>query len=128
MNWPLACVMALGLAGCRMLSGAAPYESISPQEARGRMTGGAVIVDVREPAEYSEGHVPGARLLPLGTISEENAAAVIPDKETEVLVYCRSGRRSKMGAEKLADLGYANVAEFGGIVDWPYEIVRESNP
>ncbi len=128
MNWSLGCVMALGLAGCSMLSGAAPYESISPQEARGRMTDGAVIVDVREPAEYSEGHVPGARLLPLGTISEENAAAVIPDKETEVLVYCRSGRRSKMGAEKLADLGYANVAEFGGIIDWPYEIVRGSNP
>lgn len=128
MNWSLACVMALGLAGCRMLSGAALYESISPQEARGRMTGGAVIVDVREPAEYSEGHVPGARLLPLGTVSEENAAAVIPDKETEVLVYCRSGRRSKMGAEKLKDLGYANVAEFGGIIDWPYEIVCGSNP
>ena len=119
-----ACALALGLTvGCAGSSGAG-YQSISPKEAKARMAEGAVVVDVREKAEYDAGHVPGAQLLPLGTVDGKTAAAVIPDKGTEVLVYCRTGVRSKKGAEKLADLGYTNVSEFGGIVEWPYEVVR----
>ena len=82
------------------------------------------ILDVREQSEYNEGHVPGAVLLPVGTISEETAAAVIENKDTVVLVYCRSGNRSKTAAQALADLGYTQVYEFGGICDWPYEVEK----
>ena len=82
------------------------------------------ILDVREQSEYNEGHVPGAVLLPVGTISEETAAAVIEHKAPVVLVYCRSGNRSKTAAQALADLGYTQVYEFGGIRDWPYEVEK----
>ena len=82
------------------------------------------ILDVREQSEYNEGHVPEAVLLPVGTISEETAAAVIENKDTVVLVYCRSGNRSKTEAQALADLGYTQVYEFGGIRDWPYEVEK----
>ena len=82
------------------------------------------ILDVREQSEYNEGHVPGAVLLPVGTISEETAAAVIENKDTVVLVYCRSGNRSKTAAQALVDLGYTQVYEFGGIRDWPYEVEK----
>lgn len=82
------------------------------------------ILDVREQSEYNEGHVPGAVLLPVGTISEETATAVIENKDTVVLVYCRSGNRSKTAAQALADLGYTQVYEFGGIRDWPYEVEK----
>ena len=81
----------------------------------------AVILDVREQDEFDAGHIPEARLLPVGSVSEETAAAAIPKKDTLVLVYCRSGRRSKLAAEALTQLGYSNVKEFGGIIDWPYE-------
>lgn len=123
--WMMACLLALGVTTGCMGSGSTSYQSISPEEAKARMgDAGAVVIDVREPAEYKEGHIPGARLLPLGTIDGKTAAAVIPDKGTEVLVYCRSGVRSRKGAEKLAALGYENVSEFGGILQWPYEVVR----
>ena len=65
---------------------------------------------------------PGAVLLPVGTIDEDTAAAVIPEKDAVVLVYCRSGNRSRTAASRLAGLGYANVYEFGGISTWPYDI------
>lgn len=83
----------------------------------------AVILDVREENEYAEGHIPGAILLPYGEIGER-AENVLPDKEALILVYCRSGRRSKIAAKTLVDMGYTNVKEFGGIIDWPYEIVK----
>lgn len=120
----VACMLTMGLTmGCTGQN--AGYQSISAEEAHARMDRpGAVVIDVREPAEYKAGHVPGARLLPLGSIDKESAAAVIPDQGTEVLVYCRSGVRSKKGAEKLAVLGYERVSEFGGILQWPYEVVR----
>ncbi len=119
-------LLAAGLAaGCAGMGEAAGFRSISPEKAKQMMAApGAVVVDVREPGEYAEGHVPGAVLLPLGTIDAEHAAAVIPEKDSMVLVYCRSGVRSKKGAEKLADLGYTEVFEFGGIIQWPYETVR----
>ena len=81
-----------------------------------------VILDVREQHEYDSRHIPGAVLLPVGTITEDTAAAVIDDLDTVVLVYCRSGHRSKTASQALADLGYTNVYEFGGINDWPYEV------
>lgn len=82
----------------------------------------AVIVDVRREDEYSAGHIPGAVLLTMETISAESAAAVLPDKNQMVLLYCRSGRRSKIAAKSLVDLGYTNVIEFGGILDYTGEL------
>ena len=80
-----------------------------------------IILDVREQDEYDSGHILGAVLLPVGSIDETTAAEVIPEKDSAVLVYCRSGNRSKQASQKLADLGYTNIVEFGGIKDWTGE-------
>lgn len=100
------------------------YETISQQEAKAIMDGNQpfIILDVREENEYNAGYIPGAILLPHEQVGEK-AAALLPDKDALILVYCRSGRRSKIASEALANLGYSNVKEFGGIVDWDYEIV-----
>ena len=99
------------------------YQQITQEEAKEMMdTQEVVILDVREQDEFGAGHIPGAVLLPVGTITEDTAAAVIDDLDTVVLVYCRSGNRSKTASQALADLGYTNVYEFGGINSWPYEI------
>lgn len=112
----------LVLAGCGQQTDAA-YRQISQEEAKEMMDAGdAVVLDVREQSEYDEGHIPGAVLLPVGSIDEDTAAAVIPEKSATVLVYCRSGNRSKTAAAALAELGYTDVYEFGGINTWPYEI------
>lgn len=101
------------------------YQQISQEEAKQRMDEqDAIILDVREADEYDSGHIPGAVLLPLGTIDKDSAAAVIPEKDSVVLVYCRSGNRSKQASSILAELGYTGIFEFGGINTWPYEIVR----
>ena len=101
------------------------YQQISQEEAKQRMDEQDVIIlDVREVDEYDSGHIPGAVLLPLGTIDKDSAAAVIPEKDSVVLVYCRSGNRSKQASSILAELGYTGIFEFGGINTWPYEIVR----
>ena len=102
------------------------YQQISQETAKEIMdTQEVVILDDREQNEYNSGHIPEAILLPVGTITEDTAAAVIEDTDTVVLVYCRSGNRSKTASQALADLGYSNVYEFGGINDWPYEVVTE---
>ena len=112
----------LVLAGCGQQADAA-YRQISQEEAKEMMDAGdAVVLDVRKQSEYDEGHIPGAVLLPVGSIDEDTAAAVIPEKSAMVLVYCRSGNRSKTAAAALAELGYTDVYEFGGINTWPYEI------
>ena len=99
------------------------YKSISQQEAKQMMDSGNVLVlDVREQDEYSTGHIGGAVLLPVGTINADTASKVIPSKDATVLVYCRSGNRSKKAAQALADLGYTQIYEFGGIMDWPYDV------
>ena len=99
------------------------YQQITQEAAKGMMdTQEVVILDVREQHEYDSGHIPGAVLLPVGTIAEDTAAAVIDELDMIVLVYCRSGNRSKTASQALADLGYTNVYEFGGINDWPYEV------
>ena len=99
------------------------YQQITQEAAKEMMdTQEVVILDVREQHEYDSGHIPGAVLLPVGAIAEDTAAAVIDELDTVVLVYCRSGNRSKTASQALADLGYTNVYEFGGINDWPYEV------
>ena len=86
---------------------------------------GCIILDVRTREEYDQGHIPGAILIP-DTEIEAKAADLLPDKDQLILVYCRSGRRSKLAAQSLADLGYTNIREFGGILDWPYEVVQDN--
>ena len=78
-------------------------------------------LDAREQGKCDGSHIPGAVLLPVGSIDEDTAAEVIPEKDSAVLVYCRSGNRSKTASSALAELGYTNIYEFGGINTWPYE-------
>ena len=103
----------------------AMYEQITPEEAKKIMDSGEeyIILDTREQDEFDEGHIPGAILIPYTEI-ENKAEEMLPDKDKLILVYCRSGRRSKIAAESLAKLGYTNVKEFGGIIDWPYEVEK----
>ena len=103
----------------------AMYEQITAEEAKKIMYSGEehIILDTREQDEFDEGHIPGAILIPYTEI-ENKAEEMLPDKDKLILVYCRSGRRSKIAAESLAKLGYTNVKEFGGIIDWPYEIEK----
>lgn len=117
-----------------LLTGCAPhpagtYRQITMQEAVELMTGesGYVLLDVRTPQEYAERHIPGAINLPNETIGTAPLQA-LPDKAQTLLVYCRSGNRSKQAAEKLAALGYTNVLEFGGINQWTGETVSGTTP
>ena len=100
------------------------YEQITPAEAKEIMdeSDGYVILDVRTQEEYDEAHIDGAILIPDYEIADK-AESVLKDKDQLILVYCRSGRRSKLAAEELVKLGYTNIKEFGGIIDWPYETV-----
>ena len=101
----------------------ATYMNITAEEAKGIMDReeGYIILDVREQEEYNQGHIPGAILIPYTEIKAK-AETVLTDKDQLILVYCRSGRRSKIAAEALVELGYTNIKEFGGIIDWPYEV------
>lgn len=103
----------------------AMYEQITAEEAKKIMDSGEehIILDTREQDEFDEGHIPGAILIPYTEI-ENKAEAMLPDKDKLILVYCRSGRRSKIAAESLSKLGYTNIKEFGGIIDWTYEIEK----
>ena len=103
----------------------AMYEQITPEEAKKIMDSGEehIILDTREQDEYDEGHIEGAIIIPYTEI-ENKAEEMLPDKDAQILVYCRSGRRSKIAAESLSKLGYTNVKEFGGIIDWKYEVVK----
>ena len=100
----------------------AVYVNITAEEAKQIMDGeeGYIILDVREQDEYDAGHIPGAILIPYTQIKEK-ANEMLTDKDQLILVYCRSGRRSKIAAETLVELGYTNIKVFGGIIDWPYE-------
>ena len=101
------------------------YEQITPIDAKKIMDSGEehIILDTREQDEFDEGHIPGAILIPYTEI-ENKAEEMLPEKDAQILVYCRSGRRSKIAAEALSKLGYTNVKEFGGIIDWPYEVEK----
>lgn len=104
----------------------AAYKKITAEEAKKIMDQNpdAVILDVRTEEEFSSGHIKGALLIPEYEISKK-AADVLPDKSAVILVYCRSGRRSEIAANALVELGYTAVYDFGGIIDWPYDIVTE---
>lgn len=82
-----------------------------------------IIIDVRSEEEYQTGHIEGAVCIPNEVISDQ-IERLLSDKEQEILVYCRSGRRSSQAVDKLLDLGYTNVKDFGGIIDWPYKITK----
>ena len=120
----LTFTLPFGCVGCTF-GGSATYEQISGAEAKALMDSesGYVIIDARTQEEYDQGHIPGAILIPEYEIADR-AEKDLPDKDQLILVYCRSGRRSKIAAEELVKLGYTNVKEFGGIIDWEYEIVK----
>lgn len=101
------------------------YEQITPQEAKTIMDTESdyIIIDARTTEEFAVGHIENAILIPEYEIAER-AENELPDKDALILVYCRSGRRSKIASEELVKLGYTNVKEFGGIIDWPYEVVK----
>ena len=101
------------------------YEQISGEQAKNIMDTETdyIIIDARTQEEFEEGHIEGAILIPEYEIGEK-AEKELSDKDQLILVYCRSGRRSKIASQALADLGYTNVKEFGGIIDWQYEIVK----
>ena len=101
----------------------AVYVNITAEEAKAIMDSeeGYIILDVRTQEEYDQGHIPGAIVISHEEIGEK-AEGVLTDKNQLILVYCRSGRRSKLAAEILVGLGYTNIKEFGGILDWPYEV------
>ena len=83
-----------------------------------------IILDVRTQQEYAAGHIPGAIVIPNETIGTKEIPQ-LPDKDQLIMVYCRSGNRSKQASDKLVKLGYTNIVEFGGIIDWPGEIVAD---
>ena len=128
------CRLAALLSGCTLsktkkdtedMTDKAAYHKISAEEAYEMMASQeVVVVDVRTREEYDGGHIENAVLVPNESIGSEMPEA-LPDKEATLLVYCRSGRRSKDAAEKLLSLGYQSVYDFGGVIDWPYELVKE---
>jgi len=100
------------------------YIKITASEAKALMDEGNVIVlDVRSQDEYDDGHIAGAIRLEYGEFPEK-LASVLPDKDAIILVYCRSGNRSKTASSLLIEAGYTQIMDFGGIIDWPYEVVR----
>ena len=114
------------LSSCGTSGGATnSYRQISMDEAVKMMKDekNYIILDVRRPDEYAEGHIPGAINVPNEEIGTTEIAE-LPDKSQLILVYCRSGRRSKEASEKLVKLGYTNIVEFGGILDWKGEIEK----
>ena len=130
----LALAFALSLFGCggapasQPSGGGAAYRQITPDQAHELMQAGEVtVVDVRRADEYEAGHIPGAVLVPQESIGQQMPDA-LPDADATLLVYCRSGRRSKLAAQQLADLGYTDVREFGGIIDWNYDITEGAEP
>ena len=102
----------------------AEYMKISMDEAIAMMEAEKdyLIVDVRSYEEFAQGHIPGALNVPNESIGTE-PPLLLPDKEQLIMIYCRSGNRSKQASQKLADMGYSNIVEFGGIMDWPGDIV-----
>lgn len=118
----------IALANAVYIAGATPmtYKMVSMAEGLeiAKNNPDAIIVDVRRDDEYKAGHIPGAVLLTMETITEETAAKVLSNKNQMILIYCRSGRRSKIAAQNLLDLGYTNLIEFGGILDYKGKVKK----
>jgi len=115
-----------GMTACGSENGkSSTYEQITAEQAKTIMDTEKdyIIIDARTEEEFAEGHIENAILIPEYEI-KDRAEKELPDKEQLILVYCRSGRRSKIASEELVKLGYTNVKEFGGIIDWPYEVVK----
>ena len=123
----LVLAVVMMLSGCALAnsSTSASYKQITQEEAKEMMKkdDGHIIIDVRRQDEYDEGHIPGAVLIPNESITDKQPEE-LPKLDQIILVYCRSGRRSKEASQKLADIGYTNVYEFGGINTWTGEIVK----
>ena len=123
-------ITALLLVGCAVpAEQEISYRQITMDEAVAMMEEeeGYIILDVRTAAEFDEKHIPGAINIPNEAIGTD-AIPELPDKDQLILVYCRSGNRSKQASEKLVKLGYTNVVEFGGIIDWPGETETNGGP
>lgn len=120
----LLAIFFLGERNRAQKGGESMYHKITAEEAREKMqnTTDFVLLDVRTPEEFSEQHLPGAILLTDSRISVE-AEQKLPNKDTPIFVYCRSGRRSTGAAKQLVNMGYTQIYDFGGIIDWPYETV-----
>jgi rhodanese-related sulfurtransferase len=128
----------LGMAACDAAAPSAPpssstasesaavYRRITPEKAKERIDSGdsVIILDVRTPGEFKEEHIPGALLIPNETIVDKPPGE-LPDLNAEILIYCRTGNRSRQAAEKLIKIGYTKVYDFGGITNWPYETVKD---
>lgn len=132
-GWILTLVLSLLLAGCLPIQpgdapsdGGGSYQTISAKQAYEMMQKEIdfILLDVRTAEEYAQQHIDGALLIPVDQL-KDRAAQELPDKDAVILLYCRSGRRSAQAADELASLGYTNVYDFGGIIDWPYETVKE---
>lgn len=131
----LAIVIVAGVVAIKLYTGrgaaspdgaeAGAYQSITPEDAKTRLDSGdpVILLDVRTQEEYDEGHIPGSVCLPNESITPDMPATF--DQDAEIIVYCRSGRRSAEAAGKLADMGYTNVFDLGGIINWPYETTTE---
>ena len=121
-----AFAMLNGLGSCAEKRKGAAYKMVSMAEGLeiAKENPGAIVVDVRRDDEYKAGHIPGAVLLTMEKITAETAAKVLPDKSQMILIYCRSGRRSKIAAQNLSELGYTNIVEFGGILDYKGEVEK----
>ena len=125
-KWIIGMLVMLLFAGCSQAKGnpqEASFVNITAEKAKQLMDTeeNYIILDVRTQEEYDQGHIPGAILIPDNRI-DADAEKVLTDKNQLILVYCRSGRRSKLAAERLVQLGYTNIKEFGGILEWPYEV------
>ena len=126
---PMLLLLLLALTGCAAsapVSETNTYRRITMQEAMEMMAAeeNHIILDVRTQQEYAAGHIPGAIVIPNETIGTKEIPQ-LPDKDQLIMVYCRSGNRSKQASDKLVKLGYTNIVEFGGIIDWPGEIVAD---
>lgn len=119
----LIIVIGIPLAACSPQDG--PYHKISAGDAKKMMDTGEpfILVDVRTDMEFAEGHIEGAILIPNETIKDQQPA-LLPDKDATILIYCRSGNRSKQASDKLIEMGYTNIYDFGGIIDWTYGLVK----
>lgn len=102
----------------------AEYRKITPEEAKDMMDEASLIIDVRTQEEYDQGYIEGALLVPLDTL-ESGDFSKLPEKDQVLLVYCRSGNRSRTASKLLVEAGYTQVYDFGGIKSWPYDIVKK---
>lgn len=120
----LLCVLVFTVSACS--DNQTTYHKITAKEAKQMLDDNqeVVLVDVRTQSEYDEKHIEGALLIPDNEIAE-NAETMLPDKDATILIYCRSGKRSKSASEKLVELGYTNIYDFGGINDYPYDTVSK---